>query len=242
MLYLAMWRNGQYDEAIAGWQDYEKRFPASTQAKRFIPINMAYLAEAKSDQAADCAKAARLAAEDFKQQAAKAEAAGDSAGAAAWRTKAEDADRTAQEMTKFSDDEWAKAKQIYTDIASSTPNKQDSVAQCRLLRRTGLENARQGRYAEAVSYLELARYAYLDAFDEISDLMIDLKLEGGLPLSISEQLSLERRREAAAYAPPDAPKPKRFVECAYSLPAAAPHAPAAEAPGVAPAAADPASN
>jgi len=218
MLYLSMWRNGQYDEAIEGWKDYAARFPQATQAARFIPINTAFLAEAKSDQAADCAKAAHLAAEEFKRQAALSEAAGDATAATALRAKADDADRAALEMGTMSDGEWEKARQIYTAIASENSDKPDSIGVSRLLRRTGLENARKGRYVEAISYLDMARNTYLDAFDEISNLMIDLKLEGGLPLAVTEQYALERRREAAAYAQPDAPKAKRFVECAYSLP------------------------
>ena len=174
-------------------------------------------------------RSARTAAEEFKRRAAQAGAAGDATAAASLRAQADDADRVALEMGKISDDEWEKARQIYTGIANENKDKPDSIGISRLLRRTGLENARKGRYPEAVAYLDMARNTYLDAFDEISDLMIDLKLEGGLPLLVTEQLSLERRREAAAYAQPDAPKPKRFVECAYSLPEAK-SAPEAAAP------------
>ncbi len=223
MLYLAMWRNGQYDEAIEGWKDYAARFPNSLQAARFIPINMAYLAEAKSDQAAGCAIAARAAAEEFKRQGA---ASSDAGAVADLTAKAEEAGRVAIEMDKMSADEWAKAQVMYTASATENKDKLDTISVSRLLRRTALENARQGRYRDAIGYLDAARNQYLDGFQELSNLMIDLKLEGGLPLSMSEKYALERRREAAAYAQPDAPKPKRFVECAYSHPetSAAPEA------------------
>ncbi len=215
MLYLAMWRNGQYDEAIEGWKDYASRFPNSTQAARFIPINTAFLAEAKSDQAADCATAARAAAEEFKK---KAQASTDAAVIADLGAKAAEAEQVALEMDKFSADEWVKARDIYVALSNEHKEKVDTIGMSRLLRRTALDYARKELYDEAVGYLEVARYQYLEAFDELSDLMIDIKLQGDIPLSVSEQYALERRREAAAYAQPDAPKPKRFVECAYSLP------------------------
>jgi outer membrane protein assembly factor BamD (BamD/ComL family) len=216
MLCLSLWRNGQYDEALEGWQEYLKQFPNSTQAARFIPINTAYLAEAKSDQAAECAKAARAAAAGFTAKAAESHSKGDGATAEKLLAQADDAEKTAQQMDQMSADEWRKAKDIYTAILSKVEN--DVIASSRLLRRTALDLAREGRYTEAVGYLDVARNQYLEAFDEYSDMMIDLKLEGGLPLAVTEQYAIERRREAAAYAQPDAPKPRRFVECAYALP------------------------
>ncbi len=212
MLYYSMWRNGQYDEAIAGWQDYAQKFPGSVQSQRFIPINRGYLAEAKADQAAECAQAARMASADFTEQAAAREAAGDANGAADLRAKAVEADRVVSEMDALSKQELQAAKDIYEGMGS------DSVAQYRLQRRTALDLAREGRASEAVAYLDVARNQYLESFDEISDLIIDLKLEAKLPLAVTEKYALERRREAAAFARPDDAKPKRFVECAYALP------------------------
>jgi len=212
MLYYSMWHNGQYDEALEGWKDYAVQFPNSTQARRFIPINMAYLAEAKSDQALECAEAARIASAAFTTQATEREGQGDAAGAADLRAKAAEADRVVAEMDALSASELQSAKAIYSGMGD------DSIAQYRLQRRVALDLAREGRAAEAVAYLDVARNQYLDSFDEISDLIIDIKLEAKLPLAVTEKYALERRREAAAFARPDAPKPKRFVECAYSLP------------------------
>lgn len=212
MLYYSMWHNGQYDEALEGWTEYAQQFPNSVQARRFIPINTAYLAEAKSDQALECAEAARIASAAFTTQAAERDAQGDAAGAADLRAKAAEADRVVADMDAMSTRELASAKTIYEGMGG------DSVAQYRLRRRIALDLAHEGRAAEAVGYLDVARNQYLDSFDEISDLMIDIKLDADQPLTVSEKLALERRREAAAFARPDASKPKRFVECAYSLP------------------------
>lgn len=212
MLYYSMWKNGQYDEALAGWQEYAQQFPTSVQAQRFIPINMAYLAEAKSDQAAECAEAARIASATFTVQASEREAAGDAAGAADLRAQAMEADRVVAEMDTLSAQELQSAKTIYEGMSG------DSIAAYRLQRRIALDLAREGRASEAVAYLDVARNQYLESFDEISDLIIDLKLDAGLPLAVTEKYAIERRREAAAFARPDAPKPKRFVECAYTLP------------------------
>jgi hypothetical protein len=69
---------------------------------------------------------------------------------------------------------------------------------------------------EAVMKLELARYEMLENFDELSNLMIRIKQEGNIPLAVTEELALERQKEAAAYAEPNRVKPKRFVECKYA--------------------------
>lgn len=212
MLYYSMWKNGQYDEALEGWLDYDRQFPGSVQARRFIPINQGYLAEARADQAAECAEAARIASAQFTEQASVREAAGDTAGAADLRAQAAEADRVVAEMDAMNAQELQAAKAIYESM------KEDSIASYRLQRRTALDLASEGRAAEAVSYLDVARNQYLESFDEISDLIIEIKLQSDQPLAVTEKYAVERQREAAAYARPDAPKPKRFVECPYELP------------------------
>jgi tetratricopeptide (TPR) repeat protein len=208
MLYLALWRNGQYDEAIEGWRDYLKTSPDNYAANRFLKINRAYLAEAKSDQAAECAAAARTEAERLRGEleSAAPNAADD------LRANIAEAERIAEEMDAMRDTEWEKAKAIYDPMSA----EDDSIAVARLLRHTALQYAREGRYMEAVMKLELARYEMLENFDELSNLMIRIKQEGNIPLAVTEELALERQKEAAAYAEPNRVKPKRFVECKYA--------------------------
>lgn len=212
MLYLAMWRNGQYDEAITGWLDYLEKDPNNISAKRFLQINRAYLAETTSEQAAECAKAARAAADELRTELTQLQARNDTAGVAPLQEKLAEAERVAAEMDALVAPEWEKAKSIYEAMIRAS---EDPIAKSRMLRHTALDFAKQGRYIEAISQIELARYEMLENFTELSDLMIQIKQEGGLPLSVSEELAVAREAEAAAYAQPNRPKPKRFVECAY---------------------------
>lgn len=55
----------------------------------------------------------------------------------------------------------------------------------------------EGRYVEAIALLEYARLASGFAFLEASTLLMDFKREAGIPLSLSEQMELERQRDYA---------------------------------------------
>ncbi len=74
MLYHSMTANGQYGDALAGWQDYLKRNPQDETAPRFIAKNQGLLAEKRyedlMEQAAQATDPAQ--AEQFKTEAAKA--------------------------------------------------------------------------------------------------------------------------------------------------------------------------
>lgn len=50
-LYICMSLNGQYEEAMAGWQDYAKKFPENEVAPRFIQRNEAMLWEKRANDA-----------------------------------------------------------------------------------------------------------------------------------------------------------------------------------------------
>lgn len=81
-LYLCLELNGQYEEALAGWEQYIKEYPKSQSAEetapRFIKRNTALILEKKAEKAKETAKAAtdpqeaeakRKEAEDCKQRA-----------------------------------------------------------------------------------------------------------------------------------------------------------------------------
>lgn len=59
----------------------------------------------------------------------------------------------------------------------------------------------QGRFLEAVATLDKARWESLSNFDEISELIIDIKQQGGLPLSVSEKKAVLRRQEGGGWCP-----------------------------------------
>jgi len=70
-LYIAMELNGQYKEALAGWQDYITKFPDNLTAPRFIERDKALIKEQEADEAAE---RARKATDPAAAEAARAEA------------------------------------------------------------------------------------------------------------------------------------------------------------------------
>lgn len=212
MLYLAMWRNGQYEEAIAGWEEYLDLFPDSHQAVRFIQINMGYLAEANAKQAEECQKAAAAAAERFAERAKDARSAGDLQQGSELDTEARVAREFARDMGELAEKHWEDSRQVWIPMIQTNG---DSIAAARLLQQTANQYVKEGRYMEAIAEMQLARYEMLESFDELSDLMIEIKQQGGMPLTVSEKLSVERKKEAALYEEEDAPKPRRYISCEY---------------------------
>ena len=57
---------------------------------------------------------------------------------------------------------------------------------------------REKRYIEAIAYLDKARWDYPSHFDIASDLIIDIKQEGNIPLSVSEKKQAIRREAGEA--------------------------------------------
>ena len=212
MLYLAMWRNGEYEDAIEGWESYLEVFPGAHQAIRFIQVNKGYLAEAKAAQADECKAAALAAHGRFSGLAEEARNRDDLREAAQYESEARIAQDVTTAMSARADEEWEKARLIWMPLIEL---REDSVASSRMLRQKAMRYMNEGRYLEAAAELQLARYEMLSSFDEISDLMIDVKLKGGIPLTTSEQLAVTRAKEAAIYETNGAKKEIRYIECAY---------------------------
>ncbi len=213
MLYYAMWRNGQYEEAIKGWESYlEDIDPESAKAIRGITINKGYLAEAKAAQADECNAAAQAAHKRFAELADAARERGDLQQAGQYESEARIAEDVADEMTALAEKEWENARQIWTPMLLAN---EGGLASSRLHLQKAMRYVREGSYYEAVAELQVARYAMLTSFDEISDLMIEVKQMGGLPLTTSEKFAVERQKEAALYQTEDAPKEIRYIECTY---------------------------
>lgn len=202
MLYLAMMRNGQYEDAIEGWIDYMRKFPDNLSGPRFININKGYLAEKRLQEATECAAAARRAALD-------ARAAGD-------RASAEGAERILAEMEVLAEIEKQIATSIWMPLAEG---QHDPLAESRLLRLKALEYIEQERYLEAISELEVARWADSNFFVEASEMIMDVKGKAGIDLSVSEKLAVQRELDAEQYRTKPESVPTRRVECDYlSLP------------------------
>jgi len=71
----------------------------------------------------------------------------------------------------------------------------EPYAHYRKLRIQAIEYSAQGRYMEAVGGLDKARWESPGHFDEISDLMMEIKQQGNLPFSVSEKKAMLRKEE-----------------------------------------------
>jgi hypothetical protein len=166
-LYICEELNGQYEDALAGWQDYENRFKNSVSADdtapRFIKRNQALIYEKQMDKAK-----------------AEAQAATDPAIAEAKKREA------------------GELKHKALDIWSSMP---EGFATYRLARLNAADLAEQSRYLEAIAILDKARWDEPSNFDEISDIIMDLKQKGNIPLSVSERKAILRKQEGGVDCP-----------------------------------------
>ncbi len=212
MLYLAQWRNGQYEDAIQGWEEYSEDFPNNLSAIRFTKINRGYLAEARAEQANECKEAAEAAQQRYAALAVEARESGDLQKAELHEAESRIAGDIAVEMAARSEEEWENARKIWTPMIEISA---DPIAKARMMRQRATRRMNEGRYYEAIAELELARYEFLEAFDEVSDLMIEVKQKFGISLTISERLAVERKAEAALYNQGNEPKKIRYIECKY---------------------------
>ncbi|MDX9975583.1 MAG: hypothetical protein RBU21_21535 [FCB group bacterium] len=153
-LAIAQQKNGQYQEALAGWQSYYKQYPDNPNAPRFIKTNQALIIQEEANKAAE---------------------QGDEAKANELRDK---------------------ARIIWDELAMK---EEDPEALMQIRRMDALELARQGRYLEANGLLDQARYETPSHFDTLSQLLIKIKQQGTLPLSLSEKLYLRRKAEENAF-------------------------------------------
>jgi len=75
---------------------------------------------------------------------------------------------------------------------------EEGYAIARLLRLDAIDRAESGYYLEAVSLLDKGRFEVGSVFDEFSNLIIEFKQAGSLPLSLSESKQLIREEESVA--------------------------------------------
>lgn len=212
MLFRSLTKNGQYEEAIEGWNEYLTIFPESDVAHEAIKDNMGLIAEAKYEEYIECAQEATRFAERMAEQAEAAELAGDLTQAAQLRRRATEAREDAEEMRELGHIERNTAMEIWREMEAGGR----TFALARMLRLEALDALSEGRYLEAVAVLEAARFNHPEFFDEATDMILDIKVEHGLHTEVSEDLAIERRREAEMYSQND-PKPPVIhrVECSY---------------------------
>lgn len=118
--------------------------------------------------------------------------------------EARDAGKTAEaeELQAKADELWEQTRAKWTELAETDSNY--GGAQLAMMHAENLR--RQGMYYDAVALLDGARYESGELFDSISDMIIEIKQEGGIPLSLSERMELLRREEREKFRQLDAAK------------------------------------
>ena len=168
-LYICYELNKQYDEALAGWQDYAAKNPENTEvAPRFVKRNTGMIRERDAAAAEALAKSAATPEEAAKKQA--------------------EADAL-----------WAEATKIWEEMNTAGGEQGEPFAMGRLMRMKALKYMKEGRYIEAIAVLENARWKSNEFWFEASDLIIDAKNKAGIPLSVSEKKAVLRNEEAERF-------------------------------------------
>ncbi len=160
-LYICQETNGQYEEALQGWEDYKKRFPDNPVAPRFILRNQGKIYEKNAQEIIKEA-------EKVVDEQLKAKMMND-----------------AVSLKKQAREIWQKLKE----------EENDPYGDYRLLLMDAMELYNEGRYLESIAVLDKARWESPSNFDEVSDLIIRIKQEANLPLTVSEKKAVLRKAE-----------------------------------------------
>ncbi|NLO32904.1 MAG: hypothetical protein GX117_06050 [Candidatus Hydrogenedentes bacterium] len=95
----------------------------------------------------------------------------------------------AERLNNEASDLWEQARAVWSSI-------NDPFGEGRKMRMEALDMREEGRHLEAVAYLDKARWEASDLFDDFSNLIIEIKQEAGIPLTISEKKAVIRESEA----------------------------------------------
>ncbi len=163
-LFICQELDHQYEEAKAGWEDYIKRYPDSVSGDEVAPRFI------KRNEG-------MIAEQKMREALKKAEQSATPEESAKWKQEAE----TQKQL----------ALQIWNEM---NPNESDPFAAARIKRLRAEELAQEKRYHEACALLELARFESNAIWDEASNLIIQYKQEGEIPLSLSEKKAVLRNQ------------------------------------------------
>ncbi len=167
MLYHAYEGTGDFERAIEGWKGYLEDYPENQVAPLFIQRNRGRIYEREAEQA--FAQAHEYEAEGLEDEA-------------------EAAREEAEEL-------FDQARGIWQEMIAMGGGEH-SYAQSRLQRMEAIELYEEGRYYEAVAVLENARWQSAEFFEEASEMIIEIKREADMPLTLSERQFLQRQEEA----------------------------------------------
>ena len=91
-------------------------------------------------------------------------------------------------LRQQADEYWAKARQTWDELA-------DPFGEGRKMLMEALDMREEGRYLEAIAVLDKARWDTAALWLEFSELIIEIKQEADIPLSVSEAKSVMRDSE-----------------------------------------------
>jgi hypothetical protein len=213
MLFRSLFLNGQYEDSIEGWTEYLKDFPGHEVGLRQIDINQGFLAEAIADEARECIMAGLKAKGEFEEQLASAQAGGDQSEITRLTQEIEKADTYMRRLDARITKELTYAMNLWTKLYE---DERDTLAYGRIVRRQAINLRNEDRALEAIAELDLIRWLDFQFFDEASNLIIDIKQDHAIPLSVSEQLQLLRQEDAKKWLDEEElPKRIRRLECEY---------------------------
>lgn len=110
----------------------------------------------------------------------------------------------AERLNAEADALWEQARAVWESI-------NDPFGEGRKMRMEALDMRQEGRYLEAIAFLDKARWEASDLFNDFSDLIIEIKQEAEIPLTISEKKAVIRESEVGLCAGmPEAEKEKRL--------------------------------
>lgn len=92
----------------------------------------------------------------------------------------------------------AEAEAAFEEAYAIWEAMDEPYAEGRRLRLEAVQKAEQGRYMEAVAFLDKGRFEVGSLFKEFSDMIIKYKQAGGIPLALTEKKQLIREEEAVA--------------------------------------------
>ena len=197
-LYRCLQYNGQYQDAIAGWENYIETFPDSRRAKeiapRFISLNTALLFEQDAEAALDRAHELEDKAKALREQAQAnpADAERLNAEAAALDESIAAERKTYSETIEQAVELW---KMMNQTAQPGETEEKDSFAAARLARIEARNLIEEKRYYEAIAKLQNARFENDQFFWEASDMIVQTKKLAGIPLDLTEEMAEMRKQE-----------------------------------------------
>ncbi|MCH7908589.1 MAG: hypothetical protein IIB38_03120 [Candidatus Hydrogenedentes bacterium] len=117
-------------------------------------------------------------------------------------------------MLAIADREMIAARAIWIPMYE---DENDAQAEAHIARLDALRYLeKEGGYWEAMAALEKARWAYGEMFEQASDMTMEIKAKYNLAFTVSEQMAIERKEEAAQYLDEyDLPPVIHRVDCGY---------------------------